>query len=89
LSPRGNLKRAVVIGLVCGFTASGVYVLFYAARAIFFPVDCTTEGSLCALEQEIALHVARRQTLAGGALLLLALALFFRLRAKWKDESGS
>jgi uncharacterized membrane protein len=89
LSARGNLKGAALIGLVSGFAAAGAYLLFCAARVIFFPVDCSTKGSLCALEQEVALHLARRQTLAGGALLLLALALFFRLRAKWRDESGS
>ncbi len=89
MSPRGNLKRAALIGLVSGLAASGAYLLFYAARVIFFPVDCSTKGSVCALEQEVALHLARRQTLVGGALLLLALALFFRLRAKWTDESGS
>jgi uncharacterized membrane protein len=89
LSPRGNLKRAALIGLVSGLAASGAYLLFNAARAIFFPVDCSTKDSVCALEQELALHLARRQTLVGGALLLLALALFFRLRAKWAHESGS
>jgi uncharacterized membrane protein len=89
LSPRGNLTRAALIGLVSGLAASGAYLLFHAARVIFFPVDCSTKGSLCALEQEVALHLARRQTLVGGALLLLALALFFRLRAKWTDEAGS
>jgi hypothetical protein len=89
LSPRGNLKRAALIGLISGLAASGAYLLFYAARAIFFPVDCSAKGSVCALEQEVALHLARRQTLIGGALLLLALALFFRLRPKWTDESSS
>jgi hypothetical protein len=81
LSASGNLQRAALIGLTSGFAASGLYLLFSAARVIFFPVDCSGKGSLCALEQEIALHVARRQTLAGGALLLLALAVFVRLRA--------
>lgn len=89
MSTPGNLKRAAQIGLVSGLAASGTYLLFCAAWVIFFPVDCSTKGSLCALEQQVALHLARRQTLAGGALLLLALALFFRLRAKWTDESGS
>ncbi len=89
MSPRGNLKRAALIGIISGLAASGAYLLFYAARVIFFPVDCSTKGSICALEQEVALHLARRQTLVGGALLLLALALFFRLRAKWAHESGS
>jgi hypothetical protein len=82
LSVPGNLKRAALIGLTSGFAASGLYLLFSAARVIFVPVDCRGRGPLCALEQEIALHVARRQTLAGGALLLLALALFVRLRAR-------
>lgn len=89
MSPRGNLKRAALIGLVSGFAASGAYLLFCAARVIFFPVDCGSADSVCALEQEVALHLARRQTFAGGALLLLALALFVRLRAKWTNESAS
>ncbi len=89
MSTQGNLKRAALIGLVSGLAAAGAYLLFFAARMIFFPVDCNTSDSVCALEQQVALHLARRQTFAGGALLLLALALFVRLRAKWTHESGS
>jgi len=82
LSASGNLRGAALISLLAGLSAAGLYLLVSAARAIFFPAPCAPGDSGCALEREIALHLARRQTLAGGALLLLTLALFVRFRAK-------
>jgi len=82
LNASGNLRIAAITGLVGGLSAAGLYLLVSATRAIFFPAPCAPRDSGCALERELALHLARRQTLAGGALLLLALALFVRFRAK-------
>jgi hypothetical protein len=82
LSASGNLRNSALIGLLGGLSAAGLYLLISAARAIFFAAPCDPGDSGCALEREIALHVARRQTLVGGALLLLTLALLVRFRAK-------
>ena len=82
MSASGNLRMAALIGLLGGLSVAGLYLLASAARAIFFAAPCASGDSGCALEREIAIHLARRQTLAGGALLLLTLALFVRFRAK-------
>lgn len=82
MSASSNLRIAALIGLAGGCLAAGAYLLLSAGQAIFFPAPCAPADSACALEREIALHLARRQTLVGGALLMLALALFIRFRAK-------
>lgn len=59
-----------------------------AGRAILHPAPCEPpETSQCAFERDLAVQIARRQTLVGGALLLLALAIFTALRAKSSRSS--
>jgi len=88
LAARGRLRFAVLAGLMAGLVLGGGFLMANAGRAIFHPALCTPpETSQCAFEHEIAVQIARRQTLVGGALFLLALAIFVGLRAKSSRSS--
>jgi hypothetical protein len=78
-----RLLRAAALGLVGGLFIGGLYLLWVASRVIFSGVACLDQGpEQCSLEQELALHLARRQALTGGALALLAVAIGIWIRAK-------
>jgi len=88
LAARGQLRFAVLAGLIGGLALGGGFLMTSAGRAILHPAPCEpAETSQCAFEREIAVQIARRQTLVGGALLLLALAIFAGLRAKSSRSS--
>ncbi len=74
MAGRGQLRFAVLAGLIGGLALGGGYLMVSAGRAIPF-------------ERDLAVQIARRQTLVGGALLLLALAIFSALRAKSSPSS--
>jgi hypothetical protein len=78
----------VLAGLIGGLALGGGYLMVSAGRAILHPAPCEpAETSQCAFERDLAVQIARRQTLVGGALLLLALAIFSALRAKSSPSS--
>jgi hypothetical protein len=59
----------------------GVWLLVLGLRGLFVPQDCVRlSQNECALLLEAATHVGRVQTLCGGALIALALALAVLLR---------
>ncbi len=90
LSPRLRLSRAAAIGLAAGLFLGGLYLLALGGHDIVAGVDCAEIGSQqCALERELAMHVARRQVLTGGALALLAVAFAMWIRARFGVRRGS
>ena len=85
-----RLARAAALGLLGACAIGGLVLLTKGAMAILSPLDCGTRPSSdCALEQQLGLHWGRRQTLVGGALLLLALAIFAWLRSKSPRSDGN
>jgi hypothetical protein len=83
------LIRAAFFGLSGGLFAGGLMLLAFGARGIFFPPPCSApDTAQCALEQQLLLSLARRQTLFGGLLALLAVCLFsfYRSRARRDAE---
>jgi hypothetical protein len=81
--PQPRLLRAAAIGLAGGLFLGGFYLLWLASRVIFGGVECLEQGAQqCSLEREIALHLARRQALTGGALVLFAVAIAIWIRSK-------
>ncbi|WP_224366000.1 hypothetical protein [Hyalangium versicolor] len=76
-----SLGRAAFLGLASGMVFGGLWLLVLGLRGIFLPFDCTgLSKNECDLRVEALSHVGRVQTLCGGALIALALALYVLLR---------
>ncbi len=76
-----SLGRAAFFGLASGMVIGGVWLLFLGLRSLFTPQNCErVSQNECTLLLEAATHVGRVQTLCGGALIALALALAVLLR---------
>jgi hypothetical protein len=79
--PGSSLGRAAFLGLASGMVLGGVWLLILGLRGLFGSQDCTRlSPNECALLLETVTHVGRVQTLCGGALIALALALAVLLR---------
>ena len=87
--PGSSLGRAAFLGLASGMVIGGVWLLFLGLRGLFVPQDCAhLSPNECALLIETAAHVGRVQTLCGGALVALALALYVLLRPYLSPKSS-
>ncbi|WP_224241878.1 hypothetical protein [Hyalangium gracile] len=79
--PGSFLGRAAFLGLASGMVIGGFWLLALGLRGLFFPLDCLgLSKNECDLQSEALVHVGRVQTLCGGALIALALALYVLLR---------
>jgi hypothetical protein len=80
-STPGSIGRAAFIGLATGMVTGGLWLLVLGVRGLFFPPGCLgMSKNECDLLGEANSHVGRVQTICGGALIALALALFVLLR---------
>jgi hypothetical protein len=79
--PRSSLGRAAFVGLATGMVVGGFWLLALGLRGLYSPLDCLgLSKNECDLRTEAMIHVGRVQTLCGGALIALALALYVLLR---------
>lgn len=83
-APAGpRLARAVLAGFALACFIGGLFLLGVALRGFARPVDCTGfPARECALQRETVRELSRYQTLAGGGLALLGLALGSLLRSR-------
>lgn len=76
-----SLARAAAAGGAGGLLLGGFGLLGMAARTLLVDVDCTgLSAEQCVLEASVAQELVLRQTLFGGALAFLGLALLILLR---------
>ncbi len=80
-TPGASLGRAAFVGLATGMVLGGFWLLVLGLRGLFSRLDCLgMSKNECDLLTEAASHVGRVQTLCGGSLIALALALTVVLR---------
>jgi len=89
-----SLGRAAFVGLATGMVVGGAWLLVLGVRGLFAPADCgPLTPNECELITAANAHVGKVQTLCGGALIALALALYVLLRPyltpRAKDASPS
>lgn len=86
-TPVPPLVRAAALGLCLGCLIGGSAVLLHAARTLSTPLDCSGwSEEQCRFEQELATGFARRQLVAGAALVLLGVALALPLRSAYRTR---
>ncbi len=79
--PPARLGRAALFGLCGGLLLGGALLLSLGLRGLFVAPDCRgLSEPECNLILEAAAHVGRVQTICGGSLVALALALFVLAR---------
>ncbi len=84
---RFSLARALGLGVLCALGGGGLMLLAFGVRGLFFPPPCTAPGtSECAMEQELLGALAKRQSLIGGLLVVLAVSAFFYSRLRQADR---
>lgn len=80
-SSASSVGRAAFIGLATGMVLGGVWLLVLGLRGLFGKVDCgLLSPNECELMTSAHAHIGKVQTLCGGALIALALALYVLLR---------
>ncbi|MDY7231739.1 hypothetical protein [Hyalangium rubrum] len=80
-STPASLGRAALVGLCGGLLSGGVMLVVLGLRGLFSPPSCEGLGKMeCDMVQEAAIHVGRVQTICGGALFALAIAIFVMAR---------
>ena len=90
--PLSPLLRAVLIGVIAGLLIGGLALLAVGAQAVLRGPDCAgLTAEECALTRDIAASFGREQVWAGGALALMALAVFMlaRTRLARADPDGT
>jgi hypothetical protein len=76
-----SLGRAAFFGLAMGMVVGGAALLVLGLRALFAPADCgLLTHNECELITAANAHVGKVQTICGGSLIALALALYVLLR---------
>ncbi|KFE67617.1 hypothetical protein DB31_8100 [Hyalangium minutum] len=75
------MGRAAFVGLATGMVLGGVWLLVLGLRGLFGKTDCgLLSPNECELLTAANAHIGKVQTLCGGALIALALALYVLLR---------
>jgi hypothetical protein len=80
-SSASSVGRAAFVGLATGMVLGGAWLLTLGVRGLFGKPDCgVLTPNECELITQANAHVGKVQTLCGGALIALALALYVLLR---------
>ncbi|MCI0669669.1 MAG: hypothetical protein L0Y64_04330 [Myxococcaceae bacterium] len=86
--PRFSLRRAVLLGACLSCLVGGSWTVGTGRRGLKGDVDCSDQSAeACALERDVRVGIARRQVVAGAALVLLGVALLFPLREAHRARS--
>lgn len=81
MSQSQGLVRAAGIGLAAASLLGGLWVLSLGVQSALVQVDCTTlSDAECGLASELRRDELRLYLPEGGALVMLAVALFLGLR---------
>ncbi len=85
-----GVGRAALLGLCAGMLLGGIFLVVQGLRSRILPTDCHDLSELeCSFLRETAVEIGRVQTVAGAALVALAVAVVVLLRSRSGSSRSS